>query len=192
MFFALGELCGRRVGSADLSRGLAAVGLGTLVGGLFNAVPCACLPQNVGLVAMTWVRSRWVGAVAGAILVALGLFPKLGSVVAAIPQPVLGGAALVLFGMVAASGIRILARSDYLARENPLIIAVSVGVGMIPAVAPTFFGLAPRWLSPLTGSGITLAALVAVLLNALFNGAAPPTDEHAEAAGKSAATTQKR
>ena len=173
MFLALGEICERKVGPGDVARGLASDGLGTIIGGLFNTFPYTSFSQNVGLVGVTGVKSRWVVAVAGAMLIAFGLFPKMGSVVASIPQPVLGGAGFVMFGMVAATGIRILARVDYASRHNLLIIAVSIAVGMIPVVAPTFFAQLPKWTAPLVGSGITLATLSAVLLNALFNGAGP-------------------
>ena len=171
MFLALGEICERKIGPSEIGRGLAADGLGTVIGGVFNTFPYTSFSQNVGLVGVTGVRSRWVVAVSGAILIALGLFPKMGSVVASIPQPVLGGAGLVMFGMVAATGIRILATVDYASRYNLLIIAVSVAVGMIPLVSPTFFAQLPKWMGPLMGSGITLATVSAVLLNALFNGA---------------------
>ena len=122
------------------------------------------------------MKSRFVVAVAGGILIALGLLPKLGTVVASIPQPVLGGAGLVMFGMVAATGIKILARVDYAQRHNLLIVAISIAVGMIPLVAPTFFAQVPKWLGPLVNSGITLTAISAVLLNALFNGGGKEVD----------------
>jgi len=177
MFVALGEIFERKLGPADIARGLAADGLATLIGGAFNAFPQTPMAQNVGLVAMTGVRSRWVVAVAGGILIVLSLLPKLGAIVAAIPQPVLGGTGLVLFGMVAATGIKILARINYVPRHNMLIIALSIGLGMIPLVAPTFFALVPRWLGPLVDNGMTLTAISAVLLNAWFNGgAAEPRD----------------
>jgi xanthine permease len=173
MFLALGELCGRKIGPAELGRGLATDGLGTIIGGVFNTFPYTSFSQNVGLVGITGVRSRYVVAVSGGILLAFGLFPKMGAVVASIPQAVLGGAGLCMFGMVAATGIRILARVNYELRHNLLIIAVSIAVGMIPLVAPTFFALLLKevpWLGPLVHSGITLTAIAAVLLNALFNG----------------------
>jgi len=172
MFVALGEVCERKLAPPDIVSGLAANGLGTIIGGMFNTFPFTPFAQNVGLVAITGVRSRWVVAVAGAMLIVFGLLPKLGAVVAAIPQPVLGGAGLVLFGMVAATGIKILARVDYGPRHNLLIIAISIALGMIPLVAPTFFAQVPRWLGPIVNSGITLTAISAVLLNAWFNGSA--------------------
>ena len=173
MFLALGEICDREIGPPELARGLGADGLGTIIGGLFNTFPYTSFSQNVGLVGLTGVKSRFVVAVAGGILIALGLLPKLGTIVASIPQPVLGGAGLVMFGMVAATGIKILSRVDYGQRHNLLIIAISIAVGMIPLVAPTFFGQTPKWLGPLLNSGITLAAISAVGLNALFNGSGP-------------------
>jgi NCS2 family nucleobase:cation symporter-2 len=170
MFLALGELCGKPIGSSDIARGLAADGLGTIIGGVLNTFPCNSFAQNVGLVSLTGAKSRWVVAAAGVMLILLGLLPKLGAVVASIPQSVLGGAGLVLFGFVAATGIRILARVDYGRRHNLLVIAISIAIGMIPLVAPTFFGQLPQWLAPIVNSGITLAAISAVLLNALFKG----------------------
>jgi xanthine/uracil permease len=108
VFLALGEITGRRLSAGEMARAFPADGLGILVGGIFNAFPYTSYSQNVGLVMVTGVRSRYVCAAGGAILVFLGLLPKLGRLAAAIPQPVLGGAGLVMFGMVAANGIRIL------------------------------------------------------------------------------------
>ncbi|MEP7207066.1 MAG: nucleobase:cation symporter-2 family protein [Casimicrobiaceae bacterium] len=182
MFLALGEICDRKVGPAELGRGLATDGLGTIIGGVFNTFPYTSFSQNVGLVGMTGVRSRYVVAVSGVILLTFGLFPKMGAVVASIPQAVLGGAGLCMFGMVAATGIKILARVDYEKRHNLLIIAVSIALGMVPLVAPTFFDQLPKWLGPITHSGITLAAVAAVALNALFNGSGGGRDVQRELA----------
>lgn len=182
MFLALGEICGKKIGPSELGRGLATDGLGTIIGGVFNTFPYTSFSQNVGLVGMTGVKSRYVVAVSGAILIAFGLFPKMGAVVASIPYAVLGGAGLCMFGMVAATGIKILARVDYEKRHNLLIIAVSIALGMVPLVAPTFFDQLPKWLGPITHSGITLAAVSAVLLNALFNGGGSDRDVQRELA----------
>jgi NCS2 family nucleobase:cation symporter-2 len=100
----------------------------------------------------------------------------MGAVVASIPQAVLGGAGLCMFGMVAATGIKILARVDYTPRHNLIIVAVSIAVGMIPLVSPTFFAQAPKWLDAITHSGITLTAACAILLNAFYNGASSDAD----------------
>lgn len=175
MFLAVGEMTGRTIKQRDLRRGLLTDGLGTLIGGIFNTFPYTSFSQNVGLVGVTGVRSRWVTAVGGVILVILGLIPKLGALVTAVPLFVLGGAGIVMFGMVAATGVRILGAVDFRTNRNNLfIVAISIGFGMIPLVAPTFFGQLPKNLEPLLNSGIVLASIAAVLLNAYFNGAGSP------------------
>lgn len=171
MFLALGEMTGRRVGAPDVSRGMTAEGLGTALSGVFNAFPLVSFSQNVGLVGVTGMRSRFVCVVGGGILVLLGMIPKLGQLVEAVPTFVLGGAGIVMFGMVAATGIRILATVDFQAnRDNLFIVAVSIGLGMIPLVAPKFFQFMPKPFAPLLHSGILLASLAAIALNLVFNG----------------------
>jgi NCS2 family nucleobase:cation symporter-2 len=146
-------------------------GLGSIIGGIFNTFPYTSFSQNIGLVGVTGVRSRYVCATAGVILMAFGLFPKMANVAASIPQFVLGGAGLVMFGMVAATGIKILAKVDFVGNRNNLfIVAVSIGAGMIPIVAPSFFDQMPAFLSTILHSGILLASAMAVLLNLFFNG----------------------
>ena len=170
MFFALGEVCGRPVNAGTLVRGLRADGMGAIIGGCFNPFPYTSFSQNVGLIGMTGVRSRWAVATSGGILIALGLFPKLATIVASIPNAVLGGAGIAMFGMVCATGIKILGGARLNERHNLLVVAVSIGVGMIPLVAPTMLSQLPGWAGPFVHSGITLAAFCAVVLNLLFNG----------------------
>jgi len=185
MFLALGDLTGKQLTQKDLTRGLRTDGLGTLIGGVFNTFPYTSFSQNVGLVGVTGVRSRWVCVAGGVILVAFGLFPKMAHVVASVPQFVLGGAGIVMFGMVAATGIRILLSSNLREnRYNPYIVAISLGFGMIPLVADTFFRQMPK--APLLHSAILLAAIVAVLLNLYFNGLKGDAVEGAKAAAREA------
>jgi NCS2 family nucleobase:cation symporter-2 len=130
MFLALGEMTERKVDQAALTRGLRTDGIGTFIGGIFNTFPYTSFSQNVGLVGVTGVRSRWVTAVGGCIMLAMGLVPKLGALVESVPLFVLGGAGIVMFGMVAATGIRILASVDYATQRNNLfIVAISIGFG---------------------------------------------------------------
>jgi len=172
MFLALGEMTGRHVDRAALTRGLRTDGLGTLLGGVFNTFPYTSFSQNVGLVAVTGVKSRYVCVAGGMILIALGLMPKMAALVESLPTVVLGGAGLVMFGMVAATGIRILSSVDFKQnRFNSLIVAISIGFGMIPLIAPNFKQWMPHGVHPLIESGILLASLCAVLLNLFFNGA---------------------
>ena len=105
----------------------------------------------------------------GVILVVLGLLPVLGRVVAAVPTPVLGGAGIVLFGTVAASGIRTLAKVDYKGNMNLIIVAASIGAGLIPIAAPKFYDQFPSWFATIFHSGISSAAIMAILLNLFFN-----------------------
>ena len=171
MFLALGEITGKKVTQPMLSAGLRTDGLGTVIGGIFNTFPYTSFSQNVGLVGVTGVRSRFVCVAGGVILIVLGLVPKMGALVEALPTFVLGGAGLVMFGMVAATGIRILSTVDFKSNRNNLfIVAVSIGFGMIPLVAPDFKMWLPHDVHPLVESGILLASISAVVLNVFFNG----------------------
>jgi len=183
MFLALGEMTDRPVDQAALSRGLRTDGLGTLIGGIFNTFPYTSFSQNVGLVAVTGVKSRYVCVAGGLIMLALGLLPKMAALIESLPTVVLGGAGLVMFGMVAATGIRILGGVDFKNnRFNALIVAISIGIGMIPLIAPNFKQWMPHSLHSLIESGILLASIAAVVLNLFFNGANADSRDAIEAA----------
>ncbi len=170
MFLALGTLVGKPIQPTDLTRGLRGDGIGTIIGGVFNTFPYTSFSQNIGLVGVTGVTSPMVCVTGGIIMLLLGLLPKLAFIAASVPQCVLGGAGIVMFGMVAATGIRILATVDYENnRSNVFIVAVSIGFGMIPVVAPTLFHAAPAMFKTMLDSGILLASIVSVSLNAFFN-----------------------
>jgi len=178
MFLALGEMTGRKVTRQMLTAGLRTDGLGTMIGGIFNTFPYTSFSQNVGLVGVTGVRSRDVCVAGGVIMIVLGLIPKISTIVEALPTAVLGGAGLVMFGMVAATGIRILGAVDFRSgRSNLFIVAISVGFGMIPLVAPDFKMWMPHAIHPLIDSGILLASISAVALNYFFNGAGEEDDD---------------
>jgi len=109
----------------------------------------------------------------------LGLLPKLAFIVASVPQCVLGGAGFIMFGMVAATGIKILSTVDFAKERNSvLVVAISIGFGLIPIVSPNFFHIFPAELKPIFGDGIILTAISAVSLNAFFN---HTTQQQAEA-----------
>ena len=183
MFLALSDITGRPLTTKSLTAGLRTDGLGTILGGIFNTFPYTSFSQNIGLVGVTGVRSRFVCVAGGVILIVLGLIPKMGALVEALPQFVLGGAGLVMFGMVAATGIRILSGVDYKTSKNNLfIVAVAIGAGMIPLVAPAWAQHMPHELAPLLESGILLTTITAVLLNLFFNGAKGSADEARQAA----------
>lgn len=171
VFFAISEITAQPFPRDRLVRALRGDGLGVLAGGVFNAFAYTSYSQNVGLVSITSVRSRYVCAAGGAFLIVLALFPKLAHLVAAIPAPVLGGAGIVMFGMVAATGIRVLGQVDFHGNPgNLFILASSLGFGMIPVLTPECFHLAPKWASPITSNGVVLGAITAVVLNYFFNG----------------------
>ncbi|KMS67866.1 nucleobase:cation symporter-2 family protein [Streptomyces leeuwenhoekii] len=166
---ALGEICDRRADARTITRGLRTDGLATLIGPVFGGFPTSAFAQNVGVVSLTRVRSRYVVAVAGATLLVLGAFPVLGAVVSLVPMPVLGGAGIVLFGSIAVSGIRTLSEAGLDDSSNIILVAVALGAGIIPLAAPTFYAEFPAWAQTVLGSGISAGALVAVTLNLFFH-----------------------
>ena len=178
---AVGEILGTKVDKKRIAAGLRADMAATTVSPVFNGMPISAFAQNVGMVAITGIKSRFVVAAGGAILVVLGLLPVLGRVMNAIPQPVLGGAVIVLFGSVAAAGIRTLSKVEF-TNSNILIVATSIGVGLIPITVPEIYLHLPTWLHQIFESGISATAIFAVLLNLVFNhfteSEAPATEAH--------------
>lgn len=166
---AVGEIIETKVDSKRLGNGLRADMLSSLFAPVFGSFTQSAFAQNVGLVAVTGVKSRYVVAAGGLILVTLGLLPVMGRVIAAIPPSVLGGAGIVLFGTVAASGIRSLSKVDYANNMNLIIVATSLGFGMIPIAAPQFYHQFPAWFETIFHSGISSSAIMAISLNLLFN-----------------------
>lgn len=171
---AIGEIVDKPITQSALARGLSADSLSTVIGGILNAFPYTAFAQNVGLVGLTGVRSRFVVSSAGVILILLGLFPKLAAIVASIPGPVLGGAGIALFGTVAASGIRTLTKVKFDGNSNLLIVAISLGIGLIPLGSSTFYSKFPDWLQIILNSGITAGSITAILLNLVLNGGGSP------------------
>ncbi|TAP28387.1 nucleobase:cation symporter-2 family protein [Arthrobacter sp. S41] len=165
---AVAEVTGSKVDARRIANGLRADMLSSTVAPVFNTFTQSAFAQNVGLVAITGVKSRFVVATGGGILVILGLLPVLGRVIASVPQPVLGGAGIVLFGSVAAAGIRTLAKvkDDNM---NMLIIATSLAFGCIPMVKADFYAAFPTWVGTIFQSSISSATIMAVLLNIIFN-----------------------
>jgi OHCU decarboxylase len=166
---AVGEIVRKKVGPEGIGRAIRSGGLSTTIGGVLNSFPYTSYSANAGLVRLTRVRSRYVVAAAGVMMLIVGLVPKTGAVVAAIPHPVLGGAGLVLFGAVAVVGIQILRRADLTDERNVVILATSLGVALIPVGFPGFYAAMPEELQMIFASGITMGALSAIILNLIFN-----------------------
>ncbi|OEJ24134.1 purine permease [Streptomyces agglomeratus] len=167
--YAIGEITRKKVDGDTVARALRADGVATVLGGVLNSFPYVAFAENIGLVRMSKVMSRYVVVAAGVFMIVLGLLPKAGSLVAAIPPPVLGGAAISMFGMVAAVGIQILGKVDLREERNALILAVSLGAAMLPTTVPTFFDRLPDDVQAVLDSGITLGGLTAITLNLFFN-----------------------
>jgi len=166
--YATGEIVGKRIKKDDIPKALRADGLATTIGGVMNSFPYTCFSENVGLVRLTQVKSRWVIAAAGGIMIILGVLPKTAAIVAGIPHSVLGGAALALFATVAVVGIQSLAKVDFNDHRNMVIVSTSLGIAMFVTFVPGVQGALPEWAEILFGSGITAGSFTAILLNMLF------------------------
>ena len=166
--FATGEVVGKRITPKHIAAALRADGLSTLLGGVLNSFPYTCFAQNVGLVRLTRVMSRWVVTLAGVIMIILGLLPKAAAVVAAIPTPVIGGASLTMFASVAVVGIQTLSKVDMRDNRNATIVSISVGLAMLVTFKPDIAAGMPSWLQIVFGSGVTIGAITAVALNLMF------------------------
>jgi uric acid transporter len=166
---AVGEMVGRDATGDTVAGGIYADGLTTLLGGLFGAFPLVTYSQNIGVLGLTQTRSRYIATAAGVFLVVLGLFPPLGRLVAAIPGPIIGGVALVMFTTIGVVGMKILARVDFDAPQNLFIVATSLGVGLVPMAAPNFYSGWPKNLQTIFDSPVGAGLIAAVLLNLLFN-----------------------
>lgn len=167
--FATGEIVDKRIHREDIARALRADGLATTIGGVLNSFPYTCFAENVGLVRLTRVKSRYVVAAAGVLMMAIGMVPKAGAIVAGIPHPVLGGAALAMFATVAVVGIQTLSRVDFHDHRNVVIVGTSVGLAMLVTVQPDVATAVPSWAQIILGSGITLGSISAIGLNLVFH-----------------------
>ncbi|WP_062233046.1 nucleobase:cation symporter-2 family protein [Fictibacillus sp. FJAT-27399] len=169
VFLALGKICGKEISPEQMTKGYRAEGLAVMLGGVFNAFPYTTYSQNVGLVQLSGIRTKNVIYTAGGMLIVLGLVPKVATVTTLIPTPVMGGAMVAMFGMVVASGIKMLSDVDFNIQENLLIIACSVGLGLGVTVEPDLFAKLPQAVRILTDNGIVAGSLTAIVLNLVFN-----------------------
>lgn len=165
---AVGDITGKRATGRTMADGLRADGLATFLGGIFNTFPYSAFAQNVGLVSLSRVASRFVVTAAGIILIVLGLLPKVGEIATGIPQPVLGGAGIALFGMVAASGITTLSQVEW-NETRKLIVGVSIALAMLPNVFEGIYANLPDEVEMILDSGILVGAVSVILLNLLLN-----------------------
>lgn len=168
---AVGEIVGRQPTEQQIAAGLRMDAVSQIFAGCMNSFPDTAFAENVGLVSITGVRSRYVVTVCGVLLFVMGLIPKLGEVVASLPGPVVGGAATVMFAMVTSVGINNLKKVCFDGKyaHNLLIVAVALSCALIPAYQPLFFKAFPDWFQVIFTSPITSAVIVVFALNLLFN-----------------------
>lgn len=159
------ESVGRDPEGDELKGGLIADGVMSAIAGVFNAFPNTSFSQNVGLISFTGVASRYVVAICGVLLIALGFVPKVAALIAAMPNPVLGGAAVVLFGMIFAVGVRIITRGVALTQRNLTVIAASIVLGLGVEMRPEVLSSLPDELRLLAGSGLIAGGVTALVLN---------------------------
>jgi NCS2 family nucleobase:cation symporter-2 len=166
-FLALSNVTKTKLTGKKLSSGILCDGLGSALASVFSTTPFSSFSQNVGIVGMTGVASRYVVAITGTMLMLAGLFPVLGTMIVSIPLPVLGGAGLVMFAMIITAGVNILSTTQH-TKRNGIIIAVSIGIGMAVTVRPELLSHLPEFLKVILASGITTGSLVALLLNVIL------------------------
>lgn len=169
VYLALADITGETLDSRRLRNGYRAEGIAVLLGGIFNTFPYTGFSQNVGLVKLSGIKTRLPIYYAAGFLVLLGLLPKFGALAQIIPSPVLGGAMLVMFGMVSVQGMQILARVDFSQNEHNLLIAavsIAAGVGLNGS---SLFQSLPTGIQMFVTNGIVMASLLAVVLNLILN-----------------------
>ncbi|MGW4826356.1 nucleobase:cation symporter-2 family protein [Amycolatopsis japonica] len=182
----IGSVVGRPVGRRELARAIRADGVVNIAGGgLLQSMMYVTFVQNIGLVTMTKVFSRYVTAVAGGILVFLGLLPAVGRGVAAVPGPVFGAAMLIMFGMIIALGVQLLGTSDLAKESNLLVAGTGIAVGLLAVVMPALVGHLPALVRPLAGSS-ALGIVVVVVMNLCFHGRADGPSQSERAAREGA------
>ena len=157
-----GEIYRRRIAGGTL-----ADAIGSIIAALFNSLPNTTFSQNNGVIQITGVAARRVGYAVSVILVVLGLSPKIGALVALMPKPVLGGATLALFGMVAAAGIRIASMTPLGSREM-LILAIGLGTGLGVESVPEAMAKLPEFIRVALANGLVTGTLFALVLNAFY------------------------
>lgn len=175
----VGDISGVTIGGAnreatdkELAGGVMADGFASSLAAIFNVLPNTSYSQNVGMVALTGIMSRFVVAIGAGFLILCGLFPKVGAVVALMPQSVLGGAAIVMFSMIAVSGINLITREP-LSGRNSIIVAVAMGLGFGLGSVPEALAYFPETVKMIFGgSGIVVTGIIALVLNVIL-----PADE---------------
>ena len=168
VYLALADITGEQLDEQRLRNGYRAEGFAVLLGGIFNTFPYTGFSQNVGLVQLSGIKTRQPLYYTAAFLMTLGVIPKFAAIAQLIPAPVLGGAMLVMFGMVATQGVRMLGRVEFDGNQNLLIAAVAVGMG-VGFNSTNLFQALPNFIQPFVSNGIVMSTVSAIVLNLIFN-----------------------
>ncbi|KGQ70508.1 purine permease [Chelonobacter oris] len=163
-FLALGNATRTEISGKHLRGGVLCDGLGSALAAVMSTTPFSSFSQNIGVISLTGVASRYVVTITGALLVVAGLFPLFGALIVSIPLPVLGGAGLMMFAMIIAAGIQMLDKVER-SKRNGLIIAISIGCGLAVTTRPEILDKLPSFVKEIFGSGITVGSLLALTLN---------------------------
>ncbi|MFZ7200723.1 nucleobase:cation symporter-2 family protein [Avibacterium avium] len=166
-FLALGNATKTEITGKHLRGGVLCDGLGSALAAIMSTTPFSSFSQNIGVISLTGVASRYVVALTGALLVLAGLFPVFGALIVSIPLPVLGGAGLMMFAMIIAAGIQMLDSIER-SKRNGLIIAISIGCGLAVTTRPELLEKLPHFFKEVLGSGITVGSLLALILNLIL------------------------
>ena len=169
VYFALGDMLGKKIEKEDLTKGYRAEGIAVVLGGIFNSFPYTTFSQNVGLMQISGVKTKTVIYITGAMLIVLGFIPKIAALTTIIPESVLGGAMIAMFGMIVAQGIKMLSKVVSDTEDNSMIIACSIGIGLGVTVVPELFDSLPTSMKILTSNGIVAGSMTAIVLNIVFN-----------------------
>ena len=169
VYFALGDMLGKKIEKEDLTKGYRAEGIAVVLGGIFNSFPYTTFSQNVGLMQISGVKTKKVIYITGAMLIVLGFIPKIAALTTIIPASVLGGAMIAMFGMIVAQGIKMLSKVVSDTEDNSMIIACSIGIGLGVTVVPELFAELPTSMKILTSNGIVAGSMTAIVLNIIFN-----------------------
>ncbi|TLU75330.1 nucleobase:cation symporter-2 family protein [Mannheimia varigena] len=173
-FLALGNATQTEITGKHLRGGVLCDGLGSAFAAIMSTTPFSSFAQNIGVISLTGVASRYVVTVMGGLLVLAGIFPWFGALIVSIPTPVLGGAGLMMFAMIIAAGIQMLDKVER-SKRNGLIIAISIGCGLAVTTRPELLDKLPSFVKEVFGSGITVGSLFALILNLIL-----PKDENKE------------
>ncbi|MBP6117027.1 MAG: purine permease [Neisseriaceae bacterium] len=175
-FLALGAATGTKITGKHMKGGILCDGLGSALAAVMSTTPFSSFAQNIGVISLTGVASRFVVAMTGVLLVLAGLFPVFGAMIVSIPLPVLGGAGLMMFAMIITAGIQMLDKVER-SKRNGLIIAVSIGCGLAVTTRPEILSQLPSFFREVLGSGITVGSLLALILNLILPGRTVMADD---------------